>query len=328
MPYRYSLVSTGVLLQEQASSFQWTYIWLAAGGLVLALAILAFAYLLVRRRWDGLSRLLQHPVLHRADQKLSEHVPRLWGHIRRRFTVHQWHGLALTVAGVVTFAALYLFALITESWTEEDALYAFDQRIYGWLVASMNQQMTSFMHVVTHFGDGLTVTLVSLMLGGFLLLRRYRWEVVSLFLSVGVGSAVMWGLKWVFERSRPGEQLARAAGHSFPSGHSFMAMTLYGFLIYLTWRFAKHDAVRVGVTVLLTLLIFLVGLSRVILRVHWVSDVAGGFTVGLAWLVCSLVLTRALQTYSAGRVHTEASKALSEAPANEPPYSPDDVQKR
>lgn len=63
-------------------------------------------------------------------------------------------------------------------------------------------------------------------------------------------------------------------------------------MIYLAWRFSKRDAVRFGVTIALTLLIVLAGLSRVILRVHWVSDVAGGFTVGLLWLIVSLVLSR------------------------------------
>ena len=48
-----------------------------------------------------------------------------------------------------------------------------------------------------------------------------------------------------------------------------------------------------------TSLIVLIALSRVMLRVHWVSDVAGGITIGLGWLVCSLVLTRALHAYRA-----------------------------
>jgi undecaprenyl-diphosphatase len=290
-----------VELEGRELAFGWTLVWLAATALLLVLAILAFGYLLARRRWDELSRLLRHPALAAVDRRLSERVPWLWRHIRRRFTVRQWHGLALTVAGVVSFAALYLFALVTEGWTEEEELYALDQLVYGWLVESMNQPVTAFMQRITHLGDGLTVAVLGLVLAVFLLVRRDRRELTALALSVGVGSAMMWGLKWLFERARPGEQLADALGHSFPSGHAFLAMTLYGFVIYLTWRLVRRDAVRIAVTVALTLVVFLVALSRVILRVHWVSDVAGGLTVGLAWLVCSLVLSRALEAWLASR---------------------------
>lgn len=305
MSLLYNIAWNGLLLQ-QASTFSWTYIWLTIGGLLLALMILAFAYLLAQHSWGWQHRLLGHPVFSNVDQVLSDRIPRLWSFIRRRFTIQQWHGLALTVAIVFIFAAVYLFVLITESWAEQEALYRFDQRVYTWLIDALDGQMIAAMQIFTHVGDGLTITAISVLLGGFLLLRRFWWQVVSLFFSVGVGAALMQGLKWIFERSRPTDQLAQAAGHSFPSGHTFLAMTLYGFVIYLIWRFSKHDAVRIGATIVLVLLIFLVGLSRVILRVHWVSDVVGGFTIGLGWLICSVVLSRLLQAYASSR-HVRAS---------------------
>ena len=288
------------LQQNVLSAPGWTYVWLVFGGLLFVMMMLAFAYLLLRRQ--NLSRrLLQHSAFIRVDRWLSDHVPRLWTFVRRRLSTHPWHGLTLTAAIIFIFAAAYLFVMITESWTEHEALYRYDQQIYNALLAASNGEMTAFMQVITHGGDGLTITIISLLLGGGLLLRRYWWQVVSLFLSVGVGAALMWSLKWGFERGRPSEQIIQAAGHSFPSGHAFLAMTLYGFAIYLIWRFIKHNAMRMGITVLLVILIFLVGLSRVTLRVHWVSDVVGGFTIGLGWLVCSLVLSRVFQAYFTSR---------------------------
>jgi undecaprenyl-diphosphatase len=282
-------------LQGEASAFRWAYVWLGLVGLVLVLSALAFVYLLVRRRGRALRRVLHHPAFGRADRLLAARVPRLWAFVRRRFSVQEWRGLALTAAAGIAFVAVYLFVLVTESWTDEAALYAVDRAVYEGLAGSVDGRAIPFMRAVTHFADALTVVLVSLALGGFLLLRRRRWEFLSLFLVVGVGAALMYGLKGAFGRSRPVEQLAETVGHSFPSGHAFHAVTLYGFLVYLTWRFVPRDAVRLGVTFALTLLVVLVGLSRVVLRVHWVSDVAGGFAVGLAWLVCALVAARALR---------------------------------
>ena len=288
---------SGLLLQAQSPLFQWTYVWIAAGALVLVLAILAFIYLLARRRGRYLGRLLRNPFFARADRFLSERTPRLWAFLHRRFTVSQWHGLALTIGIIVVFAAAYLFALISESWLQEEELYSFDQRIYAWLMQSINEPAVSFMGAVTHLGDPWVVTIIAVSLGLLLLLLGQFWQSVALALSVGAGAGVMKGLKWIFERARPTEQVTQAAGHSFPSGHSFVAVTLYGFMIFLVWRYFSRDIVRIPATIVLALLIFFIGLSRIILRVHWVSDVAGGFTVGLGWLVCSLVLTRALQTW-------------------------------
>lgn len=279
------------------SAFSWTYVWLAAGGLLLVLVALAFGYLLVKRHWARFDKLVRHPILQSADRELSSHFPRFWGFIRERFSIHQWRGLALTAAAVVLFSALYIFALITESWTDEEALYAFDQRIYLWLVDAMDPTVLSIMQVLTHFGDLITITVLSVAIGVFLYVRGHPWRLVELFTTVGIGAAVMWGLKLVFGRGRPTESIVEAAGHSFPSGHSFMAAALYAFFIYLTWRMVRSDAIRIGATIVLVLIIFVTGLSRVVLRVHWVSDVLGGFTAGLAWLVCSLIIAQAIRTF-------------------------------
>ncbi len=285
------------LIQEHAPAFRWTYIWLAGGGLLFVLAIVAFTYLIAKRHQVWFGRMLQHPALRAVDEMLSQHFPRIWGFIRGRFSIRQWRGLALTVASVVIFVTVYLFIAITEGWTSEEALYAFDQRIYTWLIDSMNPPTVALMRGITYFGDTVTVLLISSLVGGLLLYRRYRWRLVELIITVGGGMAVMWGLKFVIARSRPEDQLASAVGHSFPSGHAFMSMTLYGYLIYLTWRTVRQDVIRIGVTVLLTVLIFAVGLSRVILRVHWVSDVAGGLTAGLGWLVLGIIASEGIRTY-------------------------------
>jgi undecaprenyl-diphosphatase len=84
-------------------------------------------------------------------------------------------------------------------------------------------------------------------------------------------------------------------GLAFPSGHAFTAVTLYGFFIYLVWSRAQHPVLRSVITAALGGIAVLVAASRVLLRAHWFSDVLGGFTLGLGWLVSCLLLIHVLR---------------------------------
>jgi undecaprenyl-diphosphatase len=77
-----------------------------------------------------------------------------------------------------------------------------------------------------------------------------------------------------------------ASGFSFPSGHSSGAVVAFGMLAYLGLRLLPQRW-HLPVLLVAALLAFSVGVSRIILRVHYASDVAAGFASGTAWLaVC------------------------------------------
>lgn len=273
----------------------WTYLWLGIVILAFLVGLGAFLAVLFQRHMPRLRGLMDLDALWRVDAFMKRHAPGVWAFIRRRFTNRQWHGLALTVSGTIIFVAVYVFAIIAESWADEQVLYTVDRQVYEWMMNASGVGAIEFMRTVTYLGDGLVVAGLGCATGIFLLLRRHYWRIFALVLAPGVGSALVVGLKSVFERARPETQVYAVAGHSFPSGHSFAAMTMFGFLIYLVWREVGNDALRIILVTVLAAVILLVGASRVVLRVHWVSDVAGGFSVGLAWLVLSLGIVRAVR---------------------------------
>ena len=91
-------------------------------------------------------------------------------------------------------------------------------------------------------------------------------------------------LKFVFQRNRPiGINLIEETSYSFPSGHSLTAMAFYGFIIYLIYKSnLKYKKIYV---IALSILILLIGLSRVYLGVHFITDVLGGFTFSLFYVI-------------------------------------------
>jgi membrane-associated phospholipid phosphatase len=100
-------------------------------------------------------------------------------------------------------------------------------------------------------------------------------------------------------------------GYSFPSGHSFFALVVYGMLAYWLTRDAPRRARRWG-WALAVGLILLVGFSRVFLGEHYPSDVAAGYAVALPWLWGCLALPTAF--HRGGRdVSTQEAAARSAA---------------
>lgn len=122
-----------------------------------------------------------------------------------------------------------------------------------------------------------------------LLLRRHAWR-LALFLgaTTALGAAVDTLVKTLVGRARPvfPDAFARAGGASFPSGHAMGATVLFGALLFVFLPMLSTVGRRWAFA-LVAVAIFGVGLSRVVLGVHYPSDVVGGWLLGLAWLAAA-----------------------------------------
>ena len=93
-------------------------------------------------------------------------------------------------------------------------------------------------------------------------------------------------LKAIFVRPRPNVlRLIKQGGYSFPSGHAMASMTFYGFLIYLIIKSNINKNIKILLTSLLTILILLIGISRIYLGVHYASDILAGYLVSIIYLI-------------------------------------------
>jgi membrane-associated phospholipid phosphatase len=87
------------------------------------------------------------------------------------------------------------------------------------------------------------------------------------------------------------------SGYAFPSGHVMFYTVFFGFLLYLFWRFIPNRWGRIFVGIIPILLIALIGLSRIYLGAHWLSDVLGGYAVGLYILFLAIPITSRFFSY-------------------------------
>jgi undecaprenyl-diphosphatase len=119
-----------------------------------------------------------------------------------------------------------------------------------------------------------------------LLLFRRRARLASYLVLTGVGAMLLDpSLKTLVGRLRPvvDSPVAHAPGNSFPSGHALSSMIVYGalLLVFLPIVGARWRRLFIGVV---ATIVFLIGLSRIALGVHFLSDVLAGWLLGAAWL--------------------------------------------
>ena len=156
-----------------------------------------------------------------------------------------------------------------------------------WLLSSMRD--------LTALGGVTVLTLVSLLAIAFLLVRG-RWH-QAIYTTAATGGGAIMGriLKALFARERPEivPHLVEVHSLSFPSGHSMNSAIVYLTLAVLIARSYEGRRTRSFVIGAAALLVFVIGLTRIYLGVHYPSDVLGGWTVGAAWaLLAGLIATK------------------------------------
>jgi undecaprenyl-diphosphatase len=153
---------------------------------------------------------------------------------------------------------------------------------------------------VTALGGVTVLTLVTLAVCGFLaLVRHFRSMLLVLGSTMG-GAALNFSLKALFDRPRPAvvPHLAEVSSASFPSGHAMLSAIVYLTLGVLLAQLSESRWLKVYVLGVAVLLTFLVGLTRVFLGVHYLTDVLGGWMAGLAWALFTVLLARAARRRS------------------------------
>ncbi len=122
--------------------------------------------------------------------------------------------------------------------------------------------------------------------------RGRRLYAEAIWIAVSGAEMTSFFLKLLVGRERPLDALAQESTYSFPSGHSVLAIALYGYLLWVAGREIKNFKVRVACQVSLALIIIGIGFSRLYLGVHFFSDVIAGYLVGGAWLTFAISWTK------------------------------------
>jgi membrane-associated phospholipid phosphatase len=214
-----------------------------------------------------------------------------------------WKGAGMITAEMLGTMAVFTCALAGLVYWLRPAMRRhkkIDLEIFDFVKAYTNERNTRIMSTATILGKHQFMIPANLsLIGYFLFMRKRTWFSIRIAAIALSSLGLMFLLKYLFRRKRPQPPLLRPArGLSFPSGHAIMSVTFYGLLIYIISHSLKNKQLKWILIFSLSLLIQLIGFSRVYLRVHYASDVAAGYIIGLSWLLISLDLLKRIEDYN------------------------------
>lgn len=234
---------------------------------------------------------------------MKEIYPRVYKFIAARLTPGEELGLHFTVGIALMLFAAWVFGGIAEEVVEAEEITILDEWLAQWFNARATPAFTQAMMYLTHAHNTAGMLIMTTVVGMYFYLRKAPYWLLALVVSVPGGMLLNVILKQVFQRARPSLEnpLLTLTTYSFPSGHTVAATLFYGliaaYLICLASRWKARFLIVLGAC----MMVGLVGLSRMYLGVHYLSDVLAAVAEGCGWLAVCITGVSTLRRRRAAR---------------------------
>ncbi len=223
--------------------------------------------------------------------RFTARYPRFFSFVTARLDRTRFSGLPLTLLGTAFLYTLLLLGGIIEDILALDPIVAVDTRFANLLYFYRDELLVKGFLWITLLGKAEVVLSVAMLCTVLFWILKKREFILPFWVTVA-GSGVFNLLgKVAFHRQRPpGIAVFTESSFSFPSGHATIAAAFYGFIVYYLWRQAQKWNIRLNLLFGGGVLILAIGFSRLYLGVHFLSDVLGGYLLGLLWLIAGICM--------------------------------------
>ncbi|MGA8020888.1 MAG: VTT domain-containing protein [Desulfobacterales bacterium] len=199
------------------------------------------------------------------------------------FLRQQGEELFLGFLVLMLFVAGWGFLGVLQDVIAKDPLVIADQAVYHFFQSLRTSWTDNAFVAITELVDSFVNIFLSCAVLAVLLIKRCFRTATFWALTVLGGLLGVQVLKWLIHLPRPVAIYHGASAYGFPSGHATMSVILYGFLAILLAR-GLAGAWRWGLFSTVIMISFVIGISRLYLGAHWLSDVLGGLLVGTSWV--------------------------------------------
>ncbi|MCU7740669.1 phosphatase PAP2 family protein [Priestia megaterium] len=181
-----------------------------------------------------------------------------------------------------------------------------------WLVSAIGdstilQSASSIFHGFSFLASKVMIMVLLAVLLVFLFFKKDYIGMISAFLFILSGDIINKAVKDAVERGRPLEGIE---GYSFPSGHAMMGILIYGLIIFFLTKHMNSQKVAKRYQLAITLIVLLIGVSRILLREHFLTDVLAGYSLGLMWLIVGIFFYTLVYAYVKPSAEKEFPKGM------------------
>lgn len=180
---------------------------------------------------------------------------------------------------LILFVSLTLFILFGKA-------YIIDQLVFNNIIRLKSKPLTNVLYIITNIGSTIGVGAILIFLAIIFWRKKSFSDFKYVVGNVGIGVLLMKILKHIIRRIRPSWKWIVQGGFSYPSGHTISAVVLYGTLILLVNKKVKGKY-KIPIIIFLSLVIFLISVSRIYFGVHYLTDVIASLILGSIILIIS-----------------------------------------
>ncbi len=205
--------------------------------------------------------------------------------------------LELISIKVLIVAVLFLISVFAFAFLAKGVVEGRERKVDNGIFTFFNQFSTpgviDAMRIISFFGSiQFLIPAYIIMILYFVIRKKYRHAVDITIIGI-TSSALMFGLKEIFHRQRPDLPIIKGIyTYSFPSGHALSSFILCSILIFIVQNGVLKKAYKWMISILLLLFSITIGISRIILRAHYPTDVIASFCLGVVWVIVSLWLLK------------------------------------
>jgi len=196
-------------------------------------------------------------------------------------------GIKENISWIIAFFCLIIFFSIIRLYLK-DSLEVFDSTIYNFFSKYQNDTLTSIFKFISHLCGPITVIVLL-----FIILIFGKNEEYDMYCAIITTGAfiINYLVKIVFRRPRPLDiNLITETGFSLPSSHAMVSVSFYGFLMYYVYKLDINKKKKILLEAILSILIILIGISRIYLGVHYASDVVAGMCLSIFYYILFIKL--------------------------------------
>lgn len=211
--------------------------------------------------------------------------------VDHRLNKEKFSGLPLTLLGIAFICLLFLFLDIIEDVITSDVIVAVDIYVANLLFALRDIKLIKIFTWITLLGNGQIIVSSAVIFSVILWLWQKKSYLLPFWITIAGSELFNFLGKLTFHRARPEIAFYAENTFSFPSGHATISVAFYGFLVYVLFKQFKKWRHKIKALFFGIIIIIAIGLSRLYLGVHFLSDVWSGYLLGTLWLLIGIAIS-------------------------------------